>query len=95
MTAVPVYTATTDLLVERRQVRAVQDVGAGVTDATVDAGALIDSQVEVLKSERIALVVVRRLKLVDNTTFWLPDGSIFTTIVQGVKSGIAWTKSLL
>ncbi|WP_114946220.1 GNVR domain-containing protein [Microvirga calopogonii] len=92
-TSVPLYTATTSIVIDRRQVRAVQDVSA-VTDLGIDAPIVADSQVEVMKSETIALAVVNKLDLVNNATFQAPQGWLLTWVVQWLgdttRDIIAW-----
>jgi succinoglycan biosynthesis transport protein ExoP len=63
-TATSLYTATTTIIVDNRQVRAIHDVST-LSDAppTVDSAELIDSQMEILRSEKIALAVIRSLNL--------------------------------
>src|SRR5579863_755275 len=58
----PQYTATTDLLIDsqKKTDKNNQDVSASIAELTFDTAA-IDSQVEVLKSEKIALAVVSNL----------------------------------
>jgi len=80
-TSVPLYTATTSIVIDRRQVRAVQDVSA-VTDLGIDAPIVADSQVEVMKSETIALAVVNKLDLLNNATFQAPQGWLLTWVLQ-------------
>ncbi|WP_457094487.1 Wzz/FepE/Etk N-terminal domain-containing protein [Microvirga sp. P5_D2] len=82
-TSVPLYTTTTSIMIDRRQVRAVQDVSA-VTDIGVDAPIVADSQVEILKSERIALAVVDQLKLANDPTFWVREGWLLTRVRQSL-----------
>jgi len=82
-TSVPLYTATTSIVIDRRQVRAVQDVSA-VTDLGIDAPIVADSQVEVMKSETIALAVVNKLDLVNNATFQAPQGWLLTWVIRWV-----------
>src|SRR5580700_10056712 len=55
MTAVPLYTARTDILVDSAKDK--NELSASIAELTIDESA-IESQVEVLKSERIARGVV-------------------------------------
>ena len=72
VTAVPQYTATTQLLIDNQLVANSQrdnnDVSASTADLLFETGA-IDSQVEVLKSGRIAHLVVSSLKLTSDPEF--------------------------
>ncbi len=65
-TAQPEYTATTDLLIDGPKDGA--ELSANIAEIAFDTGA-IDSQVEVLKSEQIALSVISSLKLTDDPEF--------------------------
>jgi succinoglycan biosynthesis transport protein ExoP len=66
VTAVPLYTATTDIFIDSQKNK--NELGATIAELTFDAGA-IDSQVEVLKSEKIALSVVSALHLDSDPEF--------------------------
>lgn len=86
-TSVPLYSTTASIMLDRRQARAVQDVSA-VTDIGVDAPIVADSQVEILKSERIALAVVDQLNLVNDSTFWVREGWLFTWAQQAIGRAV-------
>src|SRR5262245_53268463 len=76
LTAVPQFTGTAVLLLDNRRVRAVQDAydTAPVTlDATASA---VDSQIEVLKSDSVALTVVDKLQLLRNPEFTRPRSGL-------------------
>src|ERR1700761_6687869 len=60
LVATPQYTAATDILIDSKKDQT--ELSASIADLTFDTGA-IDSQVEVLKSEKIALSVIAELKL--------------------------------
>ncbi len=60
--AVPLFTATANLLVDDRAIRAVQDFALTST-SMLPGEAAIESQVEVLKSEQVRLSVVDKLGL--------------------------------
>lgn len=61
------FTAQTALLIGNRQPRAVQDITTA-PDAVTDS-ALVDNQIEVIKSERVLLSAIQRLKLTDDPEF--------------------------
>lgn len=61
------FTAQTALLIGNRQPRTVQDMTA-TPDMLADS-ALVDNQIEVIKSERVLLSAVRRLKLTEDSEF--------------------------
>ena len=73
VTALPLYTASTDLLIDSQKDK--NDVSASIAELTFDTGA-IDSQVEVLKSEKISLAVISALKLTSDPEFMGVRGSL-------------------
>jgi len=70
--AVPQYTATTDLLIESQKDK--DGTGTSIAELTFDTSA-IDSQVDVLKSQKIALSVISTLKLASDPAFAEPHGT--------------------
>jgi succinoglycan biosynthesis transport protein ExoP len=68
ITAVPKYTATTQILIDSQKDKI--DGSTSIVDLMFDTGA-IDSQVEVLKSDRTALAVVAKLNLVSDPHFMM------------------------
>ncbi|AIC28581.1 succinoglycan biosynthesis transport protein exoP [Rhizobium etli bv. mimosae str. IE4771] len=84
LTAVPVYTAETKVLIDRSDNQMINQLAAfGQLDD--DEGTVL-SQVELLKSDAIAYAVVDKLKLVDNPVFTAQKNSLFS---------VATLKSLL
>ena len=78
LTAVPIYTATTNVLIDRKN--SALAVELGNIGATQDDEAAVLSEVEVFSSDSIALAVVDKLKLTDNPTFMEPQRSFFTLL---------------
>ena len=76
LTATPLYLAGSQLLIDARRTRVDPTGAGGATNLSlVELGmdpASVDSQVEVLRSERIALAVVRRLGLAADPAFTAP-----------------------
>ncbi|WP_187371446.1 polysaccharide biosynthesis tyrosine autokinase [Methylobacterium oryzihabitans] len=67
--AQPMYTATGSILIDVRKNQLLQNSQV-VADMQLDAaGSAIESQVELIKSESVALAVIRELKLVDDPIF--------------------------
>jgi polysaccharide biosynthesis transport protein len=64
MTATPLYTASANIIIDNRQVRAVRDVST-LSDPTRlnDAPEIVESQVEVLRSDKVGLAVINNLNL--------------------------------
>jgi len=73
VTAIPQYTAKTDILIDSNKDK--NDVSATIAELAFDTGA-IDSQVEVLKSEKIALSVIATLKLTRDPEFMGSRGTL-------------------
>lgn len=73
VTATPQYTATADILIDSKKDQ--NDLSASIAELTFDTGA-IDSQVEVLKSEKIALAVIAALKLDHDPEFMGARGAL-------------------
>ncbi|KAA0679842.1 chromosome partitioning protein ParA, partial [Neorhizobium sp. P12A] len=74
-TAVPQYTAVTNLLIDKDNSDVANEVSTlSVGGFTDDEGSVL-SQVELIKSDTIALAVVDKLKLLDNPIFMDPSAS--------------------
>jgi polysaccharide biosynthesis transport protein len=69
--AVPIYTSTVEIFIDGRQFGAV-DISRDPAGLTFNSNA-IDSQVEVLKSEKIALSVISKLNLTEDPEFTSPS----------------------
>jgi succinoglycan biosynthesis transport protein ExoP len=79
-TAQPKYTATAELYVDTHKIQLLQQQQTLGIDAPVDSS-LIDSQVEILKSENIAQAVIKDLHLLDDPEFTGPAGGLFGAVV--------------
>ncbi len=82
ISAVPLYTSQISVLIDRsnKQFADQLTLGGGVLD---DEGSVL-SQVELLKSETIALSVVDKLKLVDDPQFQASFGSLYKSVYRSV-----------
>ncbi|MFB2553203.1 polysaccharide biosynthesis tyrosine autokinase [Ensifer soli] len=87
LTAVPLYTARTSLLIDREN-RAVADRLSALGGA-VDDEATVLSQVELLRSETICLAVVDRLGLADDPAFATPDGALAAIAAASLRAASA------
>ena len=90
ITAIPQYTATTNLLIDSQKDKS--QVSASIAELTFDTGA-IDSQVEVMKSEKIALAVIRDLKLTSDPEFQGARGTLIgqaLSLLRGVFDIGSW-----
>jgi polysaccharide biosynthesis transport protein len=85
LTAVPKYTASTSVLIDRGNSQVVEQLST--ISGVLDDEASVLSQVELLKSEAIALAAVDKLNLQDNPEFMGSDGNLLT-------AGLALMRSL-
>jgi polysaccharide biosynthesis transport protein len=87
LTAVPLYTASTSVLIDRGNSEVVQQLST--IGGVLDDEASVLSQVELLKSDTIGLATVDRLKLQDNAQFMSSGGSLVGTVTSSIKALIA------
>jgi succinoglycan biosynthesis transport protein ExoP len=82
--AVPRYTATANIMIDQRQVRALRDVSVlADSPGGVDAPEL-ESQVEILRSPKIVLAVISVLNLTEDTAFMNPPRNPIGAFVSGI-----------
>ena len=67
-TSTPLYTATADLALDSRKIQAFKNNEQVVGDNSLDSSQ-VESEVEILRSESIALAVVKDQKLIDDPDF--------------------------
>jgi polysaccharide biosynthesis transport protein len=79
-TATPLYTATAELALDSRKVQAVKEQVVG--DKTLDSSQ-VESEVTVLRSESIALAVVKELKLTHDPEFVDDKPGLFSWLFGG------------
>ncbi|SIQ00412.1 succinoglycan biosynthesis transport protein ExoP [Rhizobium sp. RU35A] len=87
ITAVPMYTATTRVLIDRGNSEIVQQLST--IGGALDDEASVLSQVELLKSDSIGLSTVDRLRLQDNPQFMASSSSVVSMVVGLLRSGLA------
>ncbi|GLR91022.1 chain-length determining protein [Bradyrhizobium iriomotense] len=76
------YTGTAVLMIDSRKMQGLQTQGApGAGDNPIDS-AMVDSQVEVLKSETIAAAVIKDLHLLDSPEFMRADDGLLSSLSQ-------------
>jgi succinoglycan biosynthesis transport protein ExoP len=87
--ATPIYTSTADILLDSRQFGAV-DIARDQANLTFNSTA-IESQVEVLKSEKIALAVIDKLHLTADPEFVAGNfiGNLISKVVEQFSRGRA------
>ena len=78
------YTATATMLIDTKKVQLFQQQSM-FSEMPIDAGS-IESQVEILKSENIALAVIKRLNLTADPEFVSPGGGLIGTLL-GLVTG--------
>jgi len=83
-TAVPVYSATATLLIDRNNSQIVEQLST--IGGVIEDEASILSQVEVLQSETIGLAVVESLKLTENQEFRATRASLLSSIFGTIRS---------
>lgn len=79
LTAPKRYTGTAVLLIDSRKMQGLQTQAPAGGDSPIDS-AMVDSQVEVLKSETIATSVIKQLNLLDSPEFTGDEGGLLTSI---------------
>ena len=85
LTAPPSYTATATMLIDTKKVQLFQQQSM-FNDLPIDASS-VESQVEILKSETIALGVIKQLHLTDDPEFVRPSGGLIGTLF-GLVTGL-------
>jgi succinoglycan biosynthesis transport protein ExoP len=86
-TATPLYTATAELALDSRKVQVFNSKEQVVGDASLDSSQ-VESEVTVLRSESIALAVVKELKLTDDSEFVDDTPGLFSWLF-GSKGGLS------
>jgi succinoglycan biosynthesis transport protein ExoP len=81
MTAPKRFTGTAVLLMDSRKMQGLQTQVGSTADNPIDT-AMVDSQVEVLKSETIASAVIKDLRLLDSSEFMGQDEGVLSGLTQ-------------
>ena len=84
VTTPPSYTAQAMLMIDSRKVNLFQQQSV-LGDIPIDT-ASVESQVEVLKSENVALSVIKDLHLTQDPEFIAPSGGLIGTIVGFISN---------
>jgi succinoglycan biosynthesis transport protein ExoP len=87
--AEPLYTASAYIMMDNQQVRALHDVSTFADSPTLDASASeIESEAEVLRSERLSLAVLRKLKLPEDRAFIDPPwvSKIWASVIAKIST---------
>lgn len=87
LTARPLYSATANVIIDSRNARVMENSNAGVTATQLGLdSAAVDSQLEIIKSEEIALRVIREWKLADRPDFTTANSAIIAWLDIGLRS---------
>src|SRR6516165_4202594 len=78
-TTPPSFTAFAKLIIDSRKVQPFQQQMVGDISNSADSWS-VDSQVEVLQSENVALAVIKELHLTEDPEFVAPNDGLFSTI---------------
>ena len=84
-TTPPSFTAKTAMLIDTKKVQLFQQQSM-FSDLPIDSSS-VESQVEILKSESIALAVIKRLRLTEDPEFVNPGGGLVGTLL-GLVMGL-------
>ena len=83
LNAPPMYTAQASMIIDTRKVNLFQQPSL-IGDTQVDSAA-VESQVEILRSENIALAVIRDLRLADDPEFVGPGGGLIGSLINAAS----------
>ncbi|MGA2129110.1 MAG: Wzz/FepE/Etk N-terminal domain-containing protein, partial [Xanthobacteraceae bacterium] len=83
-TTAPEYTAIASLILDTRKIQLFKSDSV-VGDNAMDAGQ-VESQVEVLRSENIAIAVIRDLRLTQDPEFVNPQPGLLLTVIRALFS---------
>src|SRR5438105_272143 len=84
LTTPPSYTATATMIIDTRKVQLFQQQSL-FTEVPIDAPA-VESQVEILKSENVALSVLKNLRLTEDPEFVSAGGGLINTLIGLVSN---------
>ena len=79
LTATKRFTGTAVLMIDSRKMQGLQTQAASSSDVSIDS-AMVDSQVEVLKSETIASSVIKDLRLLESPEFMRADEGLLSRL---------------
>lgn len=85
ITAQRMYTSTASLIIDSRKINLMQQQQSATADAPIES-AMIDSQVEIIKSDTIALSVIKDLRLFDEPEFTGDGGGLVGNVLGAVFS---------
>lgn len=95
LTAVPIYSADASLLIDTNNQKLADQMSSSVTDVVDDETSIL-SQVELLKSKKIAIAVSEQLNLKNNPAFMADRKGLLRNLIAAVKNVVdisGWLKS--
>jgi succinoglycan biosynthesis transport protein ExoP len=84
LTTPPMFTAQTSMIIDTHKMQLFRNLESANNSNVVDAG-MVDSEVELLKSENVSLAVIKRFNLANDPEFVGPGGGIFQTFIRIVS----------
>jgi polysaccharide biosynthesis transport protein len=81
LTAPPMYTAQTSMIIDTHKVQLFRNMEQSSNSGNVVDAGMVDSEVELLKSESVALAVIKRFNLASDPEFIGPGGDIFQILL--------------
>jgi succinoglycan biosynthesis transport protein ExoP len=94
LTAVPIYSADASLLIDTNNQKLADQLSSSVTDVVDDETSIL-SQVELLKSKKIAVAVSENLDLKDNPTFMADRKGMIRSLLSAARAAVdisGWLK---
>jgi succinoglycan biosynthesis transport protein ExoP len=88
LTAPPMYTAHSSMIIDTHKVQLFRNVEQSASASNVVDSGMVDSEVELLKSENVSLAVIKRFNLASDPEFVGPGGDIFKVLLARL-SGLA------
>ena len=84
LTAPQMFTAHTSMIIDTHKVQLFRNLEQSSNNNIVDTG-MVDSEVELLKSENVSLAVIKRFNLANDPEFIGPGSGIFQTLLGWVS----------
>ena len=86
LTTPPMFTAQTSMIIDTHKMQLFRNLEQSANNSNVVDAGMVDSEVELLKSENISLAVIKRFNLANDPEFVGPDGGIFQTFIRIVSN---------
>ena len=86
LTTPPMFTAQTSMIIDTHKMQLFRNLEQSANNSNVVDAGMVDSEVELLKSENISLAVIKRFNLANDPEFVGPGGGIFQTFIRIVSN---------